>query len=42
MINSILFSILGIVLSDVYGFKEILEYIKFYWFEYVNFIKNSP
>lgn len=41
IVSSILFSIFGIVFSDVYSFKEIFEHIKFYWNEYVNFIHET-
>jgi len=41
IINFVLLSMFGIALSDVYGFKEIFEYIKYYWMEYVNFIHEN-
>jgi hypothetical protein len=41
LINSVLFSIFGIVFSDVYGFKEVFDYLKYYWIEYINFIHET-
>jgi len=41
LINSVLISIFGIVYSDVYGFKEVFDYFKYYWIEYINFIHET-
>jgi hypothetical protein len=41
IINYIFLSTFGIFISDVYGFKEIIEQIEYYWMEYVNFIHES-
>lgn len=41
IINYILFSILGIFMSDIYGLKEIIAQIEFHWMEYVNFIHQN-
>lgn len=41
IINSVLVSMFGIVFSDVYGFQEIFEYIKYYWMEYVDFVHET-
>jgi hypothetical protein len=41
IINSVLLSMFGIVFSDVYGFKEFFDYVKYYWVEYVNFIHGT-
>lgn len=41
IINSIFLSTFGIVFSEVYGFKEIFNYVEHYWMEYVNFIQDS-
>jgi hypothetical protein len=41
IINSVLLSTFGIILSDVYGFGDIFEYFKGYWMEYVNFIHGT-
>jgi len=41
IINYIFLSTLGIFISDIYGFKEIIAQIEYYWMEYVNFIHES-
>jgi hypothetical protein len=41
ILNSMLLSMFGIVFSDVYGFQEILEYIRGYWNGYVDFIHDT-
>jgi len=38
IINYIFLSIFGIFLSDVYGLKEVIAGIEYYWMEYINFI----
>ena len=41
IINYILLSTFGIFISDIYGLKEIIVQIEYYWMEYVNFIHES-
>ena len=41
IINYILLSTLGIFISDIYGLKEIIAQIEYYWMEYVNFIHET-
>jgi len=41
IINYILISTFGIFLSDIYGLKEIIAQIEYYWMKYVNFIHET-
>jgi hypothetical protein len=41
IINYIFLSTLGIFISDIYGLKEIILQIEYYWMEYVNFIHEN-
>jgi len=41
IINYIFLSTFGILISDIYGLKEIIAEIEYYWMEYVNFIHES-
>jgi len=41
IINYIFFATFGIIISDIYGLKEIIAQIEYYWMEYVNFIHES-
>lgn len=41
IINYIFLSTLGIFISDIYGLKEIIAEIEYYWMNYVNFIHES-
>lgn len=41
IINYIFLSTFGIFISDIYGLKEIIAQIEYYWMEYVNFIHES-
>jgi hypothetical protein len=41
IINYIFLSIFGIFISDVYGLKEVIAGIEYYWMEYINFIHES-
>nr|QGP74777.1 hypothetical protein [Russula griseocarnosa] len=41
IVNYILLSTFGIFINDIYGIKEILTSIEYYWMEYVNFIHDS-
>lgn len=40
-INYIFLSTFGIFISDIYGLKETIAQIEYYWMEYVNFIHES-
>jgi hypothetical protein len=40
-INYILLATFGIFISDIYGLKEIIGQIEYYWMEYFNFIHES-
>ena len=41
IINYIFYSILGIFITDIYGLKEVIAGIEYYWMEYVNYIHES-
>jgi hypothetical protein len=41
IINYIFLSIFFIFISDVYGLKEVIAGIEYYWMEYINFIHES-
>ena len=41
IINYIFLSTFGIFISDIYGLKEIITQIEYYWMEYVSFIHES-
>jgi hypothetical protein len=41
IINYIFLSTFGIFISDIYGLKEIIAQIEYYWMGYVNFIHES-
>jgi len=41
IINYIFLSTFGIFITDIYGLKEIIAQIEYYWMEYVNFIHES-
>jgi hypothetical protein len=41
IINYIFLSTFGIFISDIYGLKETIAQIEYYWMEYVNFIHES-
>lgn len=41
IINYFFLSTFGIFISDIYGFKEIIAEIEYYWMKYVNFIHEN-
>lgn len=41
IVNYIFLSTFGIFISDIYGLKEIIAQIEYYWMGYVNFIHES-
>jgi hypothetical protein len=41
IVNYIFLSTFGIIITDIYGLKEIIAEIEYYWMEYVNFIHES-
>ena len=41
IVNYIFLSTFGIFITDIYGLKEIIAQIEYYWMEYVNFIHES-
>ena len=41
IINYIFLSTFGIFITDIYGLKEIIAQIEYYWMEYVNFIHEN-